>query len=548
MFPPEVLAQMEKWMYDPYGWNQFSRDYLGIKLDNEQDDALYQIRHNPRVAISSGTSRGKDFLMADAATCFMFLTPEWDETGKLVGNTKVILTGPTDRQVKKIIMPEISRIFRQSLYLPGYLSGSGIRTPYDEWYLTAFKADDKNTEAWTGFHAVNIFFGVTEATGMAIEVINAIEGNLQGNSRFVIVFNPNINDGYAADAMDDPSFVKINLNSLNAPNVMAKKIIHPGQVDYNWVIDRIRAWCTPILKKEASLLEADFEFEGQWYRPNDLARAKILGKFPKVSEGVLVPKEWIELANQRWQHNQTHYINTREGVAGTVKEVLIKTKSLRLGVDVAGMGRDSSSFCHRYGPYVDKFEKMHSGGTANHMEVAGIVKNIMKLNTDNTTGSLAQSMIDTIGEGAGVFSRLVELSSAEPTKENNDSKFMHGRVHSCKFSESAEWHDLPLRDRTGQYEFLNMRAYLYWAIRDWLDPDSKTEAALPPDDELKQELTKTMWKFMSNGKIQLEKKEDIKKKLKRSPDKSDSLANTFYPVPDIDPRPAKKKNLGQFFH
>ena len=51
----------------------------------------------------------------------------------------------------------------------------------------------------------------------------------------------------------------------------------------------------------------------------------------------------------------------------------------------------------------------------------------------------------------------------------------------------------------------------------------------PPDDDFMEEATATHWKFQSNGSIIIEPKEDIKKRIKRSPDKSDALANTFYP-------------------
>lgn len=34
---------------------------------------------------------------------------------------------------------------------------------------------------------------------------------------------------------------------------------------------------------------------------------------------------------------------------------------------------------------------------------------------------------------------------------------------------------------------------------------------------------------MSDGRIAIEKKDEIKKRIKRSPDYFDSLANTFYP-------------------
>lgn len=96
---------------------------------------------------------------------------------------------------------------------------------------------------------------------------------------------------------------------------------------------------------------------------------------------------------------------------------------------------------------------------------------------------------------------------------------------SCKYSEGADG----LHDITGEYEFANMRAYLYWALRDWLNPKNGFGAALPPCDQLMEEATETKWKFLSNGKIIIEAKEDIKKRIKRSPDYMDALANTFYP-------------------
>jgi hypothetical protein len=74
-----------------------------------------------------------------------------------------------------------------------------------------------------------------------------------------------------------------------------------------------------------------------------------------------------------------------------------------------------------------------------------------------------------------------------------------------------------------------MRAYLYWCIRDWLNPAFDSKACLPPDDELTEDLTSIEYKFQSNGKIIIEPKEDIIERIGRSPDKSDALANTFYP-------------------
>lgn len=494
----EINYIVAKWAED---WNRFARDALGARLDKEQQDILSSVQHNHMTAVASGTARGKDFVAACASLCFMYLTPRFDSKGNLIENTKVAMTAPTGRQVSNIMTPEIRRLLRNGrkrfpFICPGRLVADDIRTNYEEWFLTGFKADDNATEAWSGFHAVNTMFVVTEATGLAEKTFDAIEGNLQGNSRMLIVFNPNIPTGYAARAMKSDRFHRFRLNSLNAENVVKKKVVIPGQVDYDWVVDKVKAWATPIKKSDFNDGEGDFEFEmdgvKKVYRPRDLFRVKVLGMFPKVGEDQLIPYEWIELANRRWEEH------------GPEVSIMRDVQNNRLGVDVAGMGRDESVLCHRYGNFVKKFEAHQSAGQADHMHVAGMTSQALQ-----KRGSKA--FIDTIGEGAGVYSRLVEQGFTN--------------VFSCKFSESAAG----LSDITDVYTFANMRAYLYWAVRDWLNPENKMDAMIPPNDKFLEEATEIKWKFQSNGSIIIEPKEDIVKRIGRSTDYFDPLANTFYP-------------------
>lgn len=514
----KILDTFKQWRC-PGGYKIFARDVLQVNLDPEQEEVLDSFQINPMTSVASGTSRGKDFVAAVCAICFLYLTPEWDDKGEMVRNTKVIMTAPTARQVENIMKPEITRIFRKVGFLPGRLTGCDIRTDYEEWFLTGFKADAHNTEAWTGLHAVNIAFLVTEASGIPQTIWDAIEGNLQGNSRLLLVFNFNVTTGYAAMSQRSKRFAKFRLDSLNAPNVVQKKEIIPGQVNYEWVKDKVEAWCTLIQPEEFNEGEGDFHWEGLCYRPNDLFRVKIRGMSPKVSEDTLIPLDWVRLAQQRRKD--------------FLRDGFIPNKPLRLGVDVAGMGRDSSCFVYRLGDFVEKFDKVHSGGVANHMEITGKTVNILTQHTDSFTGVFPQCFIDTIGEGAGVYSRLVELGRKD--------------AFSVKFSHAATWHEQPLKDITGIYEFVNMRAYLFWCLRDWLNPAFKSKAMLPDDDEMTEELTEVKYKFRSDGKIQIEPKEDIKARLGRSPDKFDGLVNTFYPVPDIDPNPKAKKKVGNYF-
>ena len=480
-----ALKYLAEWRND---WCAFASDVLRANLDDEQKAVLRSVQKNPMTAVASGTSRGKDFVAACAALCFMYLTPEWDDDGNLIRNTKIALSAPSQRQVENIMTPEVRRLFRNAGILPGRLVANDIRTDYEEYFLTGFKADNKNQEVWSGFHAANVMFVITEASGVSETIFSAIEGNLQGNSRLLLVFNPNITTGYAANAMKSDRFAKFRLSSLNAENVVKKQIVIPGQVDYEWVKDKVINWCSPIQRTDFNEGEGDFNWEGKLYRPNDLFRVKVLGMFPKVAEDVLIPYEWIEIANKRWQEN--HPYRPR--------------KSCKLGVDVAGMGRDSSVFCPRYGNYVSQFDMFQSAGKASHMHVVGKALSYKRTDRDII-------FIDTIGEGAGVYSRLVEQGIRN--------------VFSVKNSQGAKG----LHDITGEYSFANMRAYLYWALRDWLDPKNNFFPMLPPCDQFTEEATETKWKFRSDGKILIEPKEEIKKRIRRSPDYMDALSETFYP-------------------
>ena len=492
------VALLNSWRAD---WNRFVRDALGVTLDREQQEILSSVQFNPRTSVASGTARGKDFVAACAAVSFLYLTPRWNTRKELVENTKVALTAPTDRQVKNIMMPEVSRLYnrakKRGIILPGRLNAYDIRTDNEDWFLTGFKADEHNHEAWSGFHAVHTMFVITEASGIGDDTFAAIEGNLQGDSRILLVFNPNTPVGYAARSQRGDRWAKFRLNSLTAPNVLQRRLVIPGQVDYEWVVDKVKEWSSPIAAEDRTEELDDFEFEGKWYRPEDLFRKKVLGKFPKVADDVLIPMQWIEAAQERWKLAQG-----KEPVSDELR---------LLGVDVAGMGRDSTVFCERKGKWVAELQSRNSGGQADHMAVAGDIAARRRRHPRMVVS------IDTIGEGAGVYSRCIEL---------DDKRY----IISCKYSEGAKQHDKELTDITGQYRFVNMRAYLFWCVRDWLNPKNETGAMLPPDGQLAEEATEIRWSFRSDSKIIIDPKEDIKKRLGRSPDKFDALANTFYPV------------------
>ena len=479
-----MITNEDKSLFFEYqsDWNRFAKEILGVRLDRKQRKILSAIQENKRVSVRSGHARGKDYLAAVASLCFLYLNYP----------SKVISTAPTGRQVTSIMMAEIGKMHQNAkVMLGGEVLASKIKFEGNpDWVLEGFKASDKNTEAWTGFHSPSLMVVATEASGLAQENFDAIEGLLTGgNSKLVLIFNPNQAMGESYRSTRDKSYVKFCLSCLDAPNVRAKKSLIPGQVDYEWVVDKIDRWTTKITKDQFDSSKYDFKFNGELYRPNDLFRIKVLGQYPSESSDQLIPIAWIEAAFARHEKIESF------------------DDDFVIGVDIAGMGRDETVFTYKHG---NAIKKVDSFSRQDHMETAGRIKNIIK---DGGTAN-----IDTIGEGSGLYSRLIEMGVSNAV--------------SAKFSYKAEDDNgNKLNDFSGELTFANMRAYCFWAIRDALNPQNGINLAIPFDEMLSQELTETKFKYRSDGSIIVEPKEDIKKRLKRSPDRADSLALTFYPTP-----------------
>lgn len=468
-------------------YNAFAADILGVDLDSDQKAILHSVQCNRRTIVKSGHARGKDYIAAVASLCFLYNNYP----------CKIISTAPTGRQVRNIMLAEAKRIWsnanerlaKQGKRLDGEFFVDSLRLDND-WFMLGFKAPDQEIEAWTGFHSENIGVFVTEASGVHDIAFQGIEGLLTGNSRLYLCLNPNRCQGEAYRAFASDLYEKFTLDCMNAPNVLARETLYPGQVDWMWVDEKVhkQGWTTPIAAEQARLDDGDFLWEGKWYRPSDLFRVKVRGMWPQESEDQLVPLAWIEAAQQRW-------------LEWTAAGQKVPDDPIRLGVDVAGMGADMTVFCIRRG---DCIPEMKAYTKSDHMGTAGQVKAMLDAHPD------AKAFVDTIGEGAGVHSRLKEQKVASV---------------SVKFSQGVKG----LKDMTGERQFANMRAYCYWAVRDALDPKLGGKLMLPPNDELSQDLTEPNWTTNSSGKILLEPKDSIKARLSRSPDFGDALALTYYP-------------------
>ena len=78
------------------------------------------------------------------------------------------------------------------------------------------------------------------------------------------------------------------------------------------------------------------------------------------------------------------------------------------------------------------------------------------------------------------------------------------------------------RDKSGELGFFNQRAQWWWGMREALNPASGVDLALPPDPELKVDLCAPRWNLTPRG-IQIESKDDLRKRIGRSPDRGDAV-------------------------
>jgi len=170
------------------------------------------------------------------------------------------------------------------------------------------------------------------------------------------------------------------------------------------------------------------------------------------------------------------------------------TAPLVFGVDTARGGPDKTRIIDRQGRCAG-YNVNVKLDTDDDMEIAGKLARLIDRH------ELDAVFIDvTGGTGKGAYDRLRERG--------------YGRVvHGVNFGSSA----------AKDTEYANKRAEIWGELRDWLrDPGG---ADLPDDDELHAHLCAPGYGFDSLSRIQLEKKEAIRKRLGFSPDGGDALGS-----------------------
>ena len=263
----------------------------------------------------------------------------------------------------------------------------------------------------------------------------------------------------------------------------------------------------------------------QWGENSSIFQNRVKGEFASDSEDTVIPLSWIELANQRWEEWQD----------SIKQDIENKGRLLYLGVDVGGGGENSDKSIiapvHE-GYKVDALRKYERGDidTAT-MELTGRVVAILRANKG------CYAFPDIIGIGLGVYNRLKEMWKEEKEKTGKTPDW---QVEPFNAAESKDITDM--KDESGELGFVNKRSAAWWKVRELLSPTNDFNVCLPRDDDLIGELTAPKSSVRSGGKIYVEAKEDIKKRLHRSTDSADAVIQGLTGIELCNPKKKWRKS------
>lgn len=470
--------QRRRWLANPDLW---AEERMHVHLWSKQREVMCAVAQNRKTAAVSCHDVGKSFSAALIAC--------WWLDCHVPGSAFVVTSAPTAPQVKAILWREIGR-----LHSHGKLRG---RVNTTEYHMTTFngneelvafgrKPDDYEPTAFQGIHARYVLVIFDEACGMANALWEAADSIIANDdSAFLAIGNPDDPLTQFAEVCKPGSGWKVvRIGAFDSPNFTGEPC--PGEVlkqliGKAYVEDKRRKWAPSWYWVNAVGTPASSITEGVAVVPpsgadpqdtNPVWQSKILGRFPKQSApDSLIPNEWI----LRAQLKET-------------PETPVET----IGVDVGG-GGDSSTGCSRAGERFRILWEDHNPDTMHTCGVAVAMRNRLGAHSVH---------VDTVGIGRGVTDRGKELG--EPFIGINVGE---------KADEEAQ--------EVADEQFANLRAQYWWAVR--MRFEHNTIDLDPNDLDLAAELSSIKFKRLSNGKIQIESKDDMKRRGLPSPNRADAL-------------------------
>jgi hypothetical protein len=315
-----------------------------------------------------------------------------------------------------------------------------------------------------GAHADSLLFVYDEAKAIPAGTFDACEGAFSGTGEAFALALST--PGPPQGRFYDIQSRRPGYEDWHARHVTLDEALAAGRISPDWAAQRALQWGT-----ESSIYVN-----------------RVLGEFHAGDEDSVIPLAWAEAAVERW---------LEWDLAGRPGTELDYPRTV--GVDVARFGQDKTVLAVRNGHVLTELRRSVKEDT---MQTTGRVAGVLAADAART------AIVDVIGIGAGVVDRLREMGH---------------KVQAFNASAGTDRLDV-----TGEFSYSNSRSAALWSLREQLDPSAGSNLCLPDDEMLLGDLSAPQWKVTSAGKIAVESKDEIAKRLGRSTDDGDACAMAYW--------------------
>ena len=361
----------------------FVETMLDVKPEQWQREFLRNVMDNPRCAVKSGHGVGKTAVLS-------WLILWWLLTRH---PCKVVCTANTAHQLSDVLWAEVKKWGRklpEAFYSQLEMKSDKINLEgASDSYAVARVSRRENPEALQGFHSDNLLFIIDEASGVDDMIFEVGEGSLSTpNAKVVMTGNPTRTSGYF----------------FNAFSAMRDR----------WTL------MTVACKDSSQVAPEYIEDMGIKYGDDsNVYRVRVLGEFPRAEDDTVIPLYMVDSSLNR--------------------DVQVDPYTpVVWGLDVANFGSDRTALCKRRGNEVVEPIKTWQGKDL--METVGMI--VQEYEMCKYKDRPTDIMVDTIGIGSGVCSRLTELDlPARPIQvsESPSMREKYMRLRDELWFRAREW-------------------------------------------------------------------------------------------------------------
>ncbi len=467
-------------LHDPAGW---VRDVTGEHLWSKQVEIAEALERHRKVAVKAGHGVGKSFFAGRAVAWWLDVHAD--------GEAFAVTTAPTDPQVKAILWQEIRHTHRLGKLAGRVSENAEWKNAHGDLVAMGRKPSDHNEHAFQGLHRRYLLAVLDEACGIPKQLWDAaLSLTTNATSRILAIGNPT-----------DPQ------SEFEAVCNGAPEDGSSGWSKRGWWVITVSAFDSPNLTGEpvpeavsANVTDQSYIDEARlnWGEGSALWVSKVEGRFPEDASDGTIPWSWIQACR---------------GEEATARIGGLRVP-VELGVDVGGSDNgDESVVVARAG--MQAFDRVWTARSGDSEVVVDLVIEAVR-----DTGATSVK-VDSIGVGHGVVGSLRRRVAAEvrwPVE-----------VHGVNVAGAAP--PPPPAEKDPQ-QFVNLRAWLWWKIGRVYSQERVWDLS-GIDDQTQRDLSEPRY-FERNGRIQIEEKGEVRKRLGRSPDRGDALLLAFY-VPPAEP-------------